>query len=211
MDGRWLGKICSRYNCGLLLPARATKPSRLPLLLRRYPCNYHPVWNLALAWWYSFLPWIGEETSTMSQLWLLPEKARYEADLHQLSCTHSSIVEMRQTMRPQITNFFQSYRHQPLPQPELDNPPPRLRRGHPSLSWLSSRWDIWNERWTRHLLLHLMPDSETMTITPKAYTRLKSNGSGKSPIYFNAPREFSTSHVEPSYSLKNWRKRLIKW
>jgi hypothetical protein len=32
------------------------------------------------------------------------------------SCTHPPVVEMQQTLKRQIMNFFQSYRHQSLPQ-----------------------------------------------------------------------------------------------
>jgi hypothetical protein len=84
-----------------------------------------------------------------------------------VSCTHPPVVEVRQTMQREIMLFFQKYRHHHLPQqhrwiiPIVDYIEDNL--------WADSieGGDIWNGRWTRQLLLDLMPDSEMSPITPK--------------------------------------------
>lgn len=86
-----------------------------------------------------------------------------------VSCTHPPVVEMQQTLKRQIMNFFQSYRHQSLPQHQhwiillIDYVQDTL--------WVDSfaGGNIWSGRWTRQLLLDLLPDWEDVLITPNAF------------------------------------------
>ena len=86
-----------------------------------------------------------------------------------VACLHPPMVEMRKSLRRKIDEFFQAYRHQPLPQ--------HSRWIIPIIDYIEDQvWqdteaggDIWNGRWTRFTLHDLLPDGRDLFIPSREY------------------------------------------